>query len=438
MNLRDKAVLGAYGALSWIAAPALFGYMLARSVRDPGWRERLGERWALDTPGVPQGAVWLHGSSLGEAQALSTLAAALRRRRPDLPLLLTAFTPAGSAAIQKGLSESQFHCLLPLDFGVANRRFLRAARPSLGVILETEIWPGLFAACGAAGVPLVLASARLSPRSHARYRRVRALTSAAFRQVRYVGAQTEADAGRFRAIGPDDLDVRVTGNLKFHYRPAESVAERGAELRRRIGAARPVWIAASTHEPEERVALVAHRCLLADRDDALLILAPRHRERFSVTRGYLEQSGLRFGLRSRDGEPPPGAQVFLLDSLGELNAFYAAADIAFVGGSIARVGGHNLLEPAALGLPVLSGPHLSQTRETARLLGEAGALFMARDPSEMATQLARLFANAEQRRAAGEAARACLEAGQGVLERTLGLIEPLLPPPTPSSAPSSG
>ena len=215
MKLRDKTVLGAYGALSWIAAPALFGYMLARSVRDPGWRQRLGERWALDTPGVPEGAVWLHGSSLGEAQALSTLAGALRRLRPDLPLLLTAFTPAGSAAIQRDAGESQFHCLLPLDFGLANRRFLRAARPILGVILETEIWPGLYSACGAACVPLVLASARLSPRSYARYRRIRALTSAALRQVRVVGAQTEADAARFRAIGPEDLDVRVTATSSF-------------------------------------------------------------------------------------------------------------------------------------------------------------------------------------------------------------------------------
>ena len=157
-----------------------------------------------------------------------------------------------------------------------------------------------------------------------------------------------------------------------------------------------------------------------------------------MTRGYLEQSGLKFGLRSRDGEPPPGAQVFLLDSLGELNAFYAAADVAFVGGSIARVGGHNLLEPAALGLPVLSGPHLSQTRETASMLRYAGGLFTVGDPPELTAELARLFTDAEARRAAGEAARASLKGGQGVLERTLGLIEPLLPPRTPRSPPSSG
>ncbi len=438
MSLRDKAVLGAYGAFSWIAAPVMFSYMLVRSARDPGWRLGWPQRWGFGRRNLPQGAVWLHGSSLGEAQALSILSVALRKRRPDLSLLLTAFTPAGSAAIQRFLGESQFHSLLPLDLGVANRRFLRAARPSLGVILETEIWPGLYGACGTAGVPLVVASARLSPRSHARYRRVRALTSAALKQVRAVGAQTEQDAARFRDIGPEGLDVRVTGNLKFHYRPADGVAEQGAELRRHIGPARPVWIAASTHEPEEHVALTAHRHLLAQRNDALLILAPRHRERFAVTRGYLEQSELKIGLRSRDGEPPPGAQVFLLDSLGEMNAYYAAADIAFVGGSIARVGGHNLLEPAALGLPVLAGPHLFQTRETARLLGEAGALFTVGDPTELAAQLERLLADADARRAAGEAARACLEAGQDVLERTLGLIEPLLPPRPGHSAPSSG
>ena len=438
MPLRDKAVLGAYGALSWLAAPVLFGYMLARSARDSGWRTRLAERWGFKLPELPSGAVWLHGSSLGEAQALTVLAGELRRRRPDLPLLLTAFTPAGSAAIRRGLGESQFHCFLPLDLGVVNRRFLRAVRPALGVILETEIWPGLYAACGAAGVPLVMASARLSRRAHGRYRRMRRLISAALRQVRAVGAQSEEDAERFRSVGTEDLGVRVTGNLKFHYRPAEGVLKRGVELRRRIGSGRPVWIAASTHEPEERVVLLAHRRLLAEHGDALLILAPRHRERFAVARTLAEQSDLRIGVRSRDGEPRPGAQVFLLDSLGELNAFYAAADLAFVGGSIASVGGHNLLEPAALGLPVLTGPNLFQTRETARLLGEAGALFIVEDAAALAGQLARLLDDSDARASAGAAARDCVAAGQGVLERTLGLIEPLLPARAPKAARSSG
>ena len=442
--------------------------MLARSVRDSGWRRRLSERWAAGTPELSAGGVWLHGSSLGEAGALSVLADELRRRRPDLPQLLTAFTPAGSAAIQGRLRESQAHCFLPLDWGVANRRFLRAARPCLGVILETEIWPGLYAACRAAGVPLVMASARLSERSYSRYRRVRLLTAAALQAVRAVGAQSEEDARRFRAIGPAGLDVRVTGNLKFHYRPEAEVLERGAAMRRAIGSERPVWIAASTHDPEERVALSAHRALLAARPDALLIVAPRHRERFAPARALLEQSGLRMGVRSSGGVPARQDQVFLLDSLGELNAFYAAADVAFVGGSIARVGGHNLLEPAALGLPVLAGPHLFHTRDAARLLTQAGALFTVRDAAELANRIIRLLSgfepgsraadapappasegvppsgnagrlsSGEELRRAGEAARGCLAAGEDVLEEMLGLIEPFLPPRSPQPAPSSG
>ena len=438
MTVRERVVLGAYGALSWVAAPAMCAYMLARSARDPGWRRRLSERWALRTPQLPPGGVWLHGSSLGEAGALSVVAGDLRDRRPDLPMLLTAFTPAGSAAIRRGLRESQFHSFLPLDLGVANRRFLRAARPALGVILETEIWPGLYAACRSAGLPLVMVSARLSERSHARYRRVRGLVSAALRAVRLVGAQSEEDAGRFADLGPDGLDVRVTGNLKFHFRPEAGVLERGAEIRRAIGQARPVWIAASTHEPEENVALHAHRRVLAGRDDALLIIAPRHRERFAAVRALLGRSGLKTGVRSADGFPPRGAQVFLLDSLGEMNAFYAASDAAFVGGSIARVGGHNLLEPAAFGLPVLAGPHLFQTRDTARLLSEAGALFSVHDAGELAGRLARLLDSEDALRSAGEAARSCLAAGEDVLEETLGLIEPFLPPRPLRSAPSSG
>ena len=438
MTVRERVVLGAYGALSWVGAPALCGYMLARSARDPGWRRRLSERWALRTPQLPPGGVWLHGSSLGEAGALSVVAGELRDRRPDLPMLLTAFTPAGSAAIQRNLSGSQSHCFLPLDLGVANRRFLRAARPALGVILETEIWPGLYAACRSAGLPLVMVSARLSERSHARYRRVRGLVSAALRAVRLVGAQSEEDARRFTDLGPDGLDVRVTGNLKFHFRPEAGVLERGAEIRRAIGQARPVWIAASTHEPEENVALHAHRRVLAGRDDTLLIIAPRHRERFAAVRALLRRSGLKIGVRSTDGSPPRGAQVFLLDSLGEMNAFYAASDVAFVGGSIARVGGHNLLEPAAFGLPVLTGPHLFQTRDTARLLSEAGALFSVHDAGELAGRLARLLDSEDALRSAGEAARSCLAAGEDVVEETLALIEPFLPPRPLRSAPSSG
>ena len=438
MSLGEKAVLGAYGALSWLATPTLFGYMLARSARDPGWRRRSSERWACKTPQLPPGGIWLHGSSLGESAALSVLAEELRSRRPDLPQLLTAFTPAGSDAIRRSLRESQSHCLLPLDLGIANRRFVRAARPCLGVILETEIWPGLYAACRTAGVPLVLASARLSERSYSRYRRVRPLTSAALRAVRRVGAQSAEDARRFRSIGPDDLDVRVSGNLKFHYRPEAGVLDRGAEIRSAIGPDRPVWIAASTHDPEEHVALLAHRRLLAEREDALLIIAPRHRERFALVRAILKQSGLKTGFRSGDGLPPAGAEAFLLDSLGELNDFYACSDVAFVGGSIAPVGGHNLLEPAALGLPILAGPHLFQAPDTARLLNEAGALFSVRDERALAGRLARLLANEIALRSAGEAARNCLAAGERVLEETVGLIEPFLPPRPARPAPSSG
>ncbi|MCY4165206.1 MAG: 3-deoxy-D-manno-octulosonic acid transferase [Gammaproteobacteria bacterium] len=438
MLLSDKAALGAYGALSWIAAPALCGHMLARSVRDPGWRKRLPERWGARVPAVPAGGVWLHGSSLGEVVALSILAGELERRRPDLPLLLTAFTPAGSAAIQRGLREGQSHSLLPFDLGLANRRFLRAVRPALGVILETEIWPGLYAACRSAGVPLLIASARLAERSYRRYRKVRPLIAAALSAVRVVGAQTEEDAERFRALGHDGLDVRVSGNLKFHCRPQAGVLERGAELRAAMGAARPVWIAASTHEPEEQIALLAQRRLLDERPDALLILAPRHRERFAAVRSCLRQSGLRVAMRSRHRAPDAQTQVFLLDSLGEMTAFYAASDLAFVGGSIAPKGGHNLLEPAAFGLPVLAGPHLFNTPQTARLLSDAGALLRVRDASELAGLAARLLESEEARRSAREGARSCVAAGQAVLDRTLGLIEPLLPAPKARPVPSSG
>jgi 3-deoxy-D-manno-octulosonic-acid transferase len=293
--------------------------------------------------------------------------------------------------------------------------------------METELWPNLLHECGRRGVPVVFASARLAAKSVPRYRRFGTLFSAALRNA-WVAAQTAADAERFIALGADPSHTQVVGNLKFDMRLGEAVAEEGRELRRRYLGARPVWTAGSTHEGEEDLALDAHTVLERTVRGALLVLAPRHPQRFEGVAALLERRGLVFDRRSRSQAVRSAAQVLLLDTMGELTAFYAASDAAFVGGSLVPVGGHNLLEPAALGVPVITGPHTQNGPEIARLLIEAGGALEVVDGAALADAATRLLADPALRARMGERARRFVEAHRGSLARLLALIEPLLAP----------
>jgi 3-deoxy-D-manno-octulosonic-acid transferase len=413
-----------YGVLTRVAAPAVFAATLVRAAKDPAYRTHLGERFGLGRR-LAMPSIWLHAVSVGEVAAAAALVRALHASHPDVPFVLTTATPTGRAQAATLFGADVEVRFLPYDTAGSVRRFLARIRPRAAIIMETELWPNLLHECGRRGVPVLFASARLAARSMPRYRRFGTLFSAGLRNA-WVAAQSIADAGRFIALGADPARTHVTGNLKFDMRLGAAVAENGRELRRRYLGARPVWTAGSTHEGEEDLLLDAHAVVERAVRGALLVLVPRHPQRFEGVAALLERRGLVFDRRGRSETVRPEAQVLLLDTMGELTAFYAASDAAFVGGSLVPVGGHNLLEPAALGVPVITGPHTQNGPEIARLLIEAGGALEVADGGALAAAAAQLLADPALRERMGESARSFVEAHRGSLARLLALIEPLL------------
>ena len=425
MRLRFLYLLAGY-----LLTPLVSLMLLWRGLFDRSYREGFGERFGLGAAQGP-GGVWLHAVSVGEVQACAPLVGALSRRHPKLPLTVTTFTPTGAArarALFGNVAQVRF---VPFDLPGAVARFLGRVRPQLAVIFETELWPNLYRALGRQRIPLVLASARISQRSVGRYRRLGDLMRDTLAQVRVVAAQGSADAERFRELGADPAATHVTGNIKFDFELPPGLATRGAQLRAQFAPGRALWVAGSTHGGGEEQALIdTVRRLRESLPGALLVMAPRHPQRFGEAAAALTQSGVRFVRRSA-GAGTADSEVLLLDTLGELLDFYAAADVAFVGGSLVPVGGHNLLEPAALGVPILTGPHTGNAADIARLLIERGAAEVVHNPAELAGRLTVLLKDAPARARMGEAGRACVDANRGALLKLLDLIEPLLQPAAP-------
>jgi len=417
-----------YSLAAYLLAPVYCAVLLARGLRERGYWQHFAERFGAGAP-LAEPGVWLHAASVGEVQAAAALVKALRERGLAGPITLTTLTPAG-AARARGLFAGQGIEVrhVPLDLPVAVRRFLDRVRPRLAIVLETEIWPNLYARCAARGTPLVIASARLSGKSVRRYRLVAALMRGTLAHCALVCAQSREDAERFVALGAPTARVKVCGNLKFDLALPPDTLAKGAALRGRYAAGRPVWVAGSTHAGEERVALDAHRLLRRAHPAALLVLAPRHPPRFAEVAQELTRGGVRFARRSTGTGCDAATEVLLVDGVGELIDFYAAADVAFVGGSLVPVGGHNLLEPAALGLPVLTGPNTANSREVARLLLECGAAQVVHDAAELGERLTELISDASERARRGASGRAVVEHNRGAAARLAAELAPLLAP----------
>jgi 3-deoxy-D-manno-octulosonic-acid transferase len=413
----------------YLAAPVVSAMLLWRGLRDRSYWRNFLERFGFGVRLAPHG-VWVHAVSVGEVQACAPLVSALYRRHPGIPLTVTTFTPTGAARARALFGNVAQVRYLPYDLPGAVRRFFTRVEPRLAVIFETELWPNLYRECGRRRVPLVLASARLSQRSVGRYQLLGRLFRDTLSQAALVAAQEPKDAERFRALGADPASTHVTGNIKFDFELPPDIAARGAQLRAQFAPQRPLWVAGSTHGGgEEQAVLEAHRRVRADFPDALLVLAPRHPPRFAEAAQALAQAGVSFARRSEGGAVEEGCAVLLLDSLGELLDFYAAADVAFVGGSLTPVGGHNLLEPAALGVPILTGPNNFNSEEIARLLIARGAAEVVHNAAELGTRVSALLADTRVRERMGAAGRASVDGNRGALEKLLALIEPLLEEP---------
>ncbi|MGI9237928.1 MAG: lipid IV(A) 3-deoxy-D-manno-octulosonic acid transferase [Woeseiaceae bacterium] len=400
-------------------------YWLVRGLGNRTYFDRIGQRFGFGFPKIER-CIWIHAVSVGEVQASLPLIRVLRDRFPERTLLVTTVTPTGAARVNAVFEDAVRHCYIPFESPGAVNRFFSSVNPDAALIMETEIWPNLYRACGVRNVPLILVSARISPRSISGYRRLLPLIRETLSHGIIIAAQSQSDADRFLSLGASAARTWVTGNIKFDVELPVDTRQKGADFRERFIGDRPVWIAASTHDGEEQKVLAAHRALLEDFPELLLILVPRHPERFSEVREQVERSNFDVVTRTEGFVCQDTTSVFLGDTMGEVPMFYAASDIAFVGGSLVPVGGHNLLEPAAQALPVITGPQLFNAQDIADMFVEMQACRIVTDATELADTVADLLKNPDKASDMGEKSRALLERNKGALARLLVLLEPLL------------
>ncbi len=423
----ERLLRGLYSAVLYVLVPVTIYHLIWRGFRQAGYFQRWNERYAVYRAPPQHDCIWVHAVSVGEVNAAAPLIDALLERWPLSRVLVTTITPTGSARVTALWGNRVSHVYMPYDLSGAVRRFLAQFRPRVALIVETELWPNLLFCCRDQQVPVHVVNARLSERSLRGYQVLRGLVGRALATVRTVAAQSRVDGERFVQLGARRDAVVVTGNLKFDIGIDAAVAPFATAFRERIGA-RPTWIAASTHAEEEAAVVAIHRRLRTRWPDLLLLWAPRHPERFRAVTQQAVEAGWRVATRQLTQSPDADDAVFIVDTLGELMRFYACADVAFVGGSLQQVGGHNLLEPAATGTAIVTGPHLHNFVDIARQLSRADALVIAPDADAVGVAVAALLADADARQRMAARGLDLLQQGRGALERTLAIVSPNLPP----------
>lgn len=417
-----------YSLLLYLAVPVIAVRLWLRSRKAPAYAKRIAERFAINLPEFTQGGIWLHAVSVGESIAAAPVVKALQQLYPDLPITVTCMTPTGSERIQSLFGDSVQHCYLPYDLPICSRQFFKRLKPRLAIVMETELWPNHINQCARLNVPVLLANGRLSARSARGYGRFPKLVAPMLKQLSVLAVQTHTEAQRFIDLGARPEAVTVTGSIKYDLRVDAALPEQAQALREQWHASqRPIWIAASTHEGEDALILAAHQQLLAQFPTALLILVPRHPERFETVYNLCVQQGLQVQRRSTQAAVSAEHQILLGDTMGELLSLYALADVALVAGSLIEHGGHNMLEPIALAKPTLTGPHYFNFLEIAEQLLEAGGLREVADTHALTHAVAELWRNPEQAQTMCAAAQQVLQRNQGALQRLLDSIEAQLP-----------
>ncbi len=412
-----------WSAAAYLLLPFVLVNLIWRGVRYPAYWFRWPERFGYIESMQGKRIIWVHAVSVGEVRSSAKLVNELANRYPHHRILVTTMTPTGSKQVHELFGGRVGHAYVPYDFPGSVRRFMQRVSPEFAVIAETEFWPNLFKACQDRDVPLFLVNVRLSQQSLRGYLRVPRTARAMLERATRICAQTNSDAQRLKSLGLSDARVEVTGNLKFDAPLAESLLSEAATLRRQWGRDRPVFIAASTHGGEERRILIAFRSLREIYPDLLLVVAPRHPERFKSVDRQCRRTGAQVALRSlHRGDLPAEIDIVVGDTMGELQRLYAAADIAFVGGSLVRTGGHNLLEPCAVGVPVIFGPHMFHFEEISAMVLERGAGSQVHDERGLADRVAMYLDQPALRTAAGEAARLLVAENRGAVEKTLELM----------------
>ena len=414
-----------YTLLWWLLLPVLPLRLWWRGRREPGYRANVGERFGFYRGAAhATGALWIHAVSLGETRAIAPLIERLQREAPARPILLTHMTATGREAGRTLFGDRVMQAWLPYDVPFAVRRFLEHFRPRAGLLVETELWPNLTAAVARTDVPLLLINARLSERSAQGYRRVALLSRPLLRAIAGIAAQSEADAGRLRDLGAQH--VVVTGNLKFDVAVTPAQRHQGAALRALFGADRPVLMLASTRDGEEALLLDALARTDALPAATLIVIAPRHPQRFDAVAALLDERRVPYARRSANAPIGASTRVVLGDSLGEMFAYYGACDVAFVAGSLLPLGGQNLIESIAVGAPTLIGPHMFNFAEASEAALAAGAALRIRDADEMFAVAARLLGDRGERERMRENAQTFIAAHRGAIDRLWAWLEPRL------------
>ena len=414
-----------YTLLWWLLLPVLPLRLWWRGRREPGYRANVGERFGFYRCAAhATGALWIHAVSLGETRAIAPLIERLQREAPARPILLTHMTATGREAGRTLFGDRVMQAWLPYDVPFAVRRFLEHFRPRAGLLVETELWPNLTAAVARTDAPLLLINARLSERSAQGYRRVALLSRPLLRAIAGIAAQSEADAGRLRDLGAQH--VVVTGNLKFDVAVTPAQRHQGAALRALFGADRPVLMLASTRDGEEALLLDALARTDALPAATLIVIVPRHPQRFDAVAALLDERRVPYARRSANAPIGASTRVVLGDSLGEMFAYYGACDVAFVAGSLLPLGGQNLIESIAVGSPTLIGPHMFNFAEASEAALAAGAALRIRDADEMFAVAARLLGDRGERERMRENAQTFIAAHRGAIDRLWAWLEPRL------------
>ncbi|MEO8005678.1 MAG: lipid IV(A) 3-deoxy-D-manno-octulosonic acid transferase [Betaproteobacteria bacterium] len=409
-----------YSVVLYLLLPWALLHLVWRARRQPAYLQHVGERFSFFGNEAQPGVIWIHAVSVGETRAAEPIVAAMQKRHPGVRILLTHGTPTGrqtSIDLYAGRVE---RCYLPYDFRWAVRRFIQHYRPVIGIFVETEIWPNLIRAGNSAGVPMYLVNARMSEKSARGYRRVAGLTRDALAGFAGIGAQTDRDANRLSDLGA--ARVFVTGNIKFDRVAPDDMLALGVDLRATFGAQRPIFLAASTRDGEEALLLDGlDNAVLPP--DLLTVIVPRHPQRFNEVAALARQRGFNVQRRSENLPVDAQTRVVIGDSMGEMFAYYAASDVAFIGGSLLPLGGQNLLEACAVGRPVIIGPHTFNFEDATRGAIEAGAAIRIANTAELAQAVAGLFADPDRRLAMGSAGEHFSEAHRGATEKTMRLLE---------------
>lgn len=411
-----------YSCVFCLFLPLVLVRMLLRARKAPAYRQRLWERFGIVTGALRRDGVWFHTVSVGEFLATEPLIRSFMQLHPDVPVTVTCTTPTGSEQIQKRLGKSVQHSYLPWDIPLFLYAFLWSVRPRTLVIVETELWPNLVHCSKRMGCKVLVVNARLSEKSAKGYARFAFLSKPLLAKLDHLACQGKADARRFLELGLSAEKLSIAGSIKFDIEPAPEVYAQGQVYRAQWGAQRDVWLMASTHAGEDEIALAAQQRLLQKNPTALLILVPRHPERFNAVAELVVASHLNLARRSQMQDVNSQTQVLLVDSMGELMGFYAAADIAVLGGSFVPNGGHNPLEPAALGLPVIMGPSQFNFAQICQQLGEAHALSTVDNSTDLAKQLNTWFENENARSETGRNGADVVKANQGAKQKLLDLI----------------